>query len=90
MKLFEMSPIGLGTEFVESFPSYMLRLAAGHGVSLRMLIDAIKIDDGNAAISCHPEASTSSRPWSTVAMVRPTDTTHDIVSLASHYTGRDD
>ncbi len=52
MKLFEMSPIGLGTEFVESFPSYMLRLAAGHGVSLRMLVDAIKTDDGKSAISC--------------------------------------
>lgn len=90
MKLYKMSPISLGTEFVESFPSYMMRLAAAHGISLRMLFDAMKDDDGKSTVSCNPAASTSSLPWSTVSLVRPTETTHDVVALASHYTGRDD
>lgn len=90
MRLFDMSPIGLGTEHAESFPSYMLRLAAAHGISLSRLFYALKADDAKSAVSCNPSASTSSLPWSTVSMVRPTETTHDVVALVSHYTGRDD
>jgi len=90
MRLFDMGPIGLGTEHVESFPSYILRLSAAHGISLSRLFNELKADDGKSAVSCNPSASTSSLPWSTVSMVRPTETTHDVVSLVSHYTGRDD
>jgi len=90
MKLYDLSPIGLGTEQVESFSSYVIRLAAAHGVSLSLLFKTIHYEEMNAKQSCIPDASTSAMPWITVGMVRPTQNTKDIVRLISHYTGRTD
>ena len=90
MKLFNLNPIGLGTEQAESFFSYMYRLAAAHGVSLNALLQRLKEAETKAADKCNPEATTSGAPWSTLAMVRPTESTLDIVKLINHYTNRDD
>lgn len=90
MNLFRLDPIGLGTESVESFSSYMVRLAAVHGVSLLRFLEHLRAVDAKAEQPLSLYANTTVRPWSLCSMVRPTDTTEDLVNLISHYTGRTD
>jgi len=87
MKLFKLTPIGLGTEQVESFSSYLARLAAVHGVSLSLLFKSIHEANRKSSEPCDPNATTSAMPWKTAALVRPTKNTKDIVQLVSHFTG---
>ena len=44
MKLYRLAPLGEGTPEIESFPSYMHRLAAIHGVSLKQLLELSQRD----------------------------------------------
>lgn len=90
MRLFDLSPIGLGTEHVESFYSYAVRLAHVHGVSLGRLVQEMKSDYESDETLSENYVSTSYLPWSPASMVRPTTTSKDIIAMFKHYTQRDD
>jgi len=89
MKLYRLAPLGEGTPEIESFPSYMYRLAAIHGVSLNQLLELSQRDYKKQCVSENYDVKTSCIPWSFFSMVSPTDVTHDIVRLVTKLTGQD-
>jgi len=83
MKLFQLEPIGLETDQVESFSSYIFRLSALHGLSPQKLLDSLIETDDVEISKSHDQLSTSCKVWALPALVRPTQTTEDIVKIVS-------
>lgn len=87
MRLFRVEPIGLETDEVESFSSYLLRLAQVHGVTLGRLLTALKDAYSKDYPGWQEDAVTQANPESLANMVRPIDSAAEILTIVEHYTG---
>lgn len=89
MKLYPVHPIGLGTEHAESFSSYISRLSAAHGMSTGRFFDGLNSIKYRHDGGRRPEYLPI-KPWNTLALVRPTPLTSEIVDLVEEFTVRND
>jgi len=90
VNLYKLDPIGIGTEHVESFPSYVTRLATVHGMSIENFFSTLREYDRRHNWRIKRIRESSPNPWKTLAMVRPTKNTRDIVGIIERHTGRSD
>jgi len=87
VRLFRVEPIGRETEEVESFSSYVLRLAKAHGVSVGRLLTDLKAAYARDNPEWHEETITDAKPATLADMVRPIDSAAELLEVVEHYTG---
>ena len=87
MRLFRVEPIGRETEEVESFSSYLLRLAKAHGVSLGRLLTELKSAYAVENPEWRERTVTDANPATLPEMVRPIDSAAELLEVVEHYTG---
>ena len=87
MLLFRVEPIGRETEEVESFSSYVLRLAKVHGVSVGRMLTELKAAYTRENPGWQEETVTDANPATLADMVRPVDSAAELLEVVEHYTG---
>jgi len=83
VQLFRIQPRGLGTEEIEGFSSYLVRVASAHAVSVGRLISRLAASREIGNVGDFSQSFATGLP----ALVRPSPFTRDVVELIAGASG---